>query len=225
MELRMTEITTPRAAMLEAARIAEAQEEYAREKMKTGELSRDSGNRIRTTALKIAAAIRAAAEALSETPQVGELEAYLTRQWAWSKDTFGPALRTRGIIQHITKELREIEADPHDLMEWVDVVILAMDGFWRHGGKPEDLLAIMQAKNLARQWPDWRTLSEHQAIEHDRSAEALPETSAPSNPYPKDSAAYQDREAMIKQVAHLVAWMADEDRVMTQIALTGTEEG
>ena len=104
-----------------------------------------------------------------------DLEAYLHRQWAWSKETFGPALRTKGVIQHITKELREIEAKPHDLSEWVDVIILAMDGFWRHGGKPEDLLPAMQAKqdkNFARNWPDWRTVGEDSAIEHDRSAEA-----------------------------------------------------
>lgn len=104
----------------------------------------------------------------------GDLVSYLHRQWAWSKETFGPALRTKGIVQHITKELREIEAEPHDLAEWVDVIILAMDGFWRHGGKPEGLLPAMQAKqdkNFARTWPDWRTMGEDQAIEHDRSGE------------------------------------------------------
>ena len=103
-----------------------------------------------------------------------DIVSYLHRQWAWSKETFGPALRTKGIVQHITKELREIEAEPHDLAEWVDVIILAMDGFWRHGGKPEDLLPAMQAKqdrNFARTWPDWRTIGEDQAIEHDRSGE------------------------------------------------------
>lgn len=106
----------------------------------------------------------------------GDLISYLERQWAWSKETFGPALRTRGIVQHITKELREIEAEPHDLAEWVDVIILAMDGFWRHGGKPEGLLPAMQAKqdrNFARSWPDWRTMGEDQAIEHDRSGEGV----------------------------------------------------
>ena len=105
-----------------------------------------------------------------------DLEAYLHRQWAWSKETFGPALRTKGVIQHITKELREIETKPHDLSEWVDVIILAMDGFWRHGGKPEDLLPAMQAKqdkNFARTWPDWRLVGEDSAIEHDRSDESV----------------------------------------------------
>jgi uncharacterized NAD(P)/FAD-binding protein YdhS len=81
-------------------------------------------------------------------------------------------VRTGGVIDHIRKELREIEADPHDLSEWVDVVILAMDGFWRHGGKASGLLPALlakQRKNMARTWPDWRTMSENSAIEHDRS--------------------------------------------------------
>ena len=51
------------------------------------------------------------------------------RQWAWSDETFGPDNRTKGIVQHIKKELKEVEKDPQDLEEWVDVMILAMDGF------------------------------------------------------------------------------------------------
>lgn len=107
------------------------------------------------------------------------LETYYRRQIEWSRETFGPALRTKGIIDHIKKELREIEADPHDLSEWVDVVILAMDGFWRHGGNAEDLfkaLTAKQKKNMARTWPDWRTMSEDSAIEHDRSMDEFADT-------------------------------------------------
>lgn len=103
------------------------------------------------------------------------LETYFARQIEWSRETFGPALRTRGVLDHITKELREINADPHDLSEWVDVIILAMDGFWRHGGKASDLFGALlakQHKNMARTWPDWRTMSEDSAIEHDRSKDA-----------------------------------------------------
>lgn len=104
------------------------------------------------------------------------LETYYERQIEWSRETFGPALRTKGIIDHIKKELREIEADPHDLSEWVDVVILAMDGFWRHGGNASDLFSALlakQKKNMARTWPDWRTMSEDTAIEHDRSKDEV----------------------------------------------------
>lgn len=118
-------------------------------------------------------AITAAAPASAAEP----IEAYYARQIEWSKNTFGPSLRTKGVCDHIRKELVEIEADPHDLNEWVDVIILAMDGFWRHGGSPDDLLPRLQSKqvkNFARKWPDWRGMSEDKAIEHDRSADALP---------------------------------------------------
>lgn len=103
------------------------------------------------------------------------IETYYERQIGWSRETFGPALRTMGIIDHIKKELGEIEADPHDLSEWVDVVILAMDGFWRHGGNAGDLfkaLIAKQQKNMDRTWPDWRTMSEDAAFEHDRTKDA-----------------------------------------------------
>lgn len=101
------------------------------------------------------------------------LAGYLRDQWCWSLHTFGPGKRTKGIIQHIRKELTEIEAKPDDLSEWVDVAILAMDGYWRHGGKPEDLMADLlakQEKNFARTWPT--PTSEDEAVEHDRAAEA-----------------------------------------------------
>lgn len=99
---------------------------------------------------------------------------FLARQWAWSRETFGPYLRTKGVIQHITKELVEVEKKPFDLSEWADIIILALDGFWRHGGSPEGLGRILEAKyakNVARTWPDWRTMSSDQAIEHNRSGE------------------------------------------------------
>ncbi|MGO1160406.1 dATP/dGTP pyrophosphohydrolase domain-containing protein [Brucella sp. C7-11G] len=128
-------------------------------------------------------AAKAAAQADYDTRilsaiEAGEtIETYYARQIEWSKKTFGPALRTLGILDHIRKELKEIEAEPHDLSEWIDVVILAMDGFWRHGGTVKDLmprLLAKQQKNMARDWPDWRNMSEDSAIEHDRTKDAAP---------------------------------------------------
>jgi hypothetical protein len=94
---------------------------------------------------------------------------YLIRQWAWSRVTFGIGRRTQGILKHIRKELAEIENKPEDLEEWIDVCILAMDGFWRHGGKPEDFMPMLlakQRKNFARRWPAIQP--EDQATEHIR---------------------------------------------------------
>lgn len=81
---------------------------------------------------------------------------YLREQRKWSSRTFGDGKRTIGITKHIEKELAEIREAPDDLAEWIDVMILALDGYWRHGGTPETLardLSQKQAKNFRRAWP------------------------------------------------------------------------
>lgn len=104
--------------------------------------------------------------------QIFDLVAHLHRQRAFSERIFGPGKRTAGLIDHVRKEIHEIEAEPHDLGEWVDLVLLALDGAWRHGATPERIAAAIdarQTKNEARDWPDWRTQPADRAIEHIRS--------------------------------------------------------
>lgn len=106
-----------------------------------------------------------------ERPIAVDLVAHLRRQHEWSERTFGPGNRTAGVLDHIRKELVEIEENPLDLSEWIDVAILALDGAWRAGYSPEEIagaLLAKQARNEARTWPDWRTQSSDKAIEHDR---------------------------------------------------------
>ena len=88
---------------------------------------------------------RSIGEVLAETEknQRPDLLLMIKRQWLWSRDTFGNGRRTGGVIQHIRKELNEIEQKPDDLEEWVDVIILALDGFWRHGGTLPKLLNVL----------------------------------------------------------------------------------
>lgn len=110
----------------------------------------------------------------AEAPVQFDFAAHLARQSAFSLKTFGPGSRTAGVVDHIRKELKEIEADPGDLKEWVDVVILALDGAWRSGATPEEIISAVvakQTKNEGRTWPDWRTADPTKAIEHDRSGE------------------------------------------------------
>ena len=98
--------------------------------------------------------------------------AHLHRQRAFSARTFGPGARTAGVLDHIRKELREIEAKPDDLSEWIDVVLLACDGAWRAGHTPEQIAEALAAKlahNETREWPDWRTADPDRAIEHVRT--------------------------------------------------------
>lgn len=96
----------------------------------------------------------------------------VARQIEWSLKTFGPGRRTQGLLDHLQKELAEIAAAPTDLKEWVDVIILAMDGAWRAGHTPMDIARALiekQEENRNRQWPDWRTAEPGKAIEHIRS--------------------------------------------------------
>lgn len=101
-----------------------------------------------------------------------DFKTHLERQIAFSEKTFGPGMRTNGVLDHIRKELAEIEKEPADTNEWIDVVILGLDGAWRSGASAEEIIIRLQAKqekNEKRSWPDWRLVGQDQAIEHDRS--------------------------------------------------------
>lgn len=107
-----------------------------------------------------------------------DLVQHLRRQAAFSERTFGPGRRTAGVCDHIRKELKEVSDDARagqpTLDEWVDVILLSLDGAWRSGATPEQIataIAAKQARNESRTWPDWRTAPQDKAIEHDRSAE------------------------------------------------------
>ena len=98
-----------------------------------------------------------------------DLIKHLEKQKTFSEKTFGPVQTAKGIIEHIKKELVEIEENPTDLEEWIDVVLLACDGAWRAGYSPEEIakkLTDKLEKNTNRVWPDWRELSPDSAIEH-----------------------------------------------------------
>lgn len=112
-----------------------------------------------------------------------DLVAHLRRQMAFSRATFGPGERREGVIDHIRKELAEV-AECEDVRaaaeEWVDLVILSLDGLTRalvearpHGwedvpGQAATMIARKQAVNEQRDWPDWRTAALDKAIEHRR---------------------------------------------------------
>lgn len=130
-----------------------------------------------------------------------DMIAHLTRQAAFSRATFGPGPRTKGVIDHVKKELKEIEkvyaandGSPgqapdgrvhYDAAgEWTDVAILGLDGLTRAlwAAFPErnadsiaklavELIVAKQGKNERRDWPDWRTARADAAIEHVRGHE------------------------------------------------------
>lgn len=101
---------------------------------------------------------------------------------AFSRATFGPGERTEGVIDHMTKEFKEILSEDTPggrAEEWVDEVILAIDGLTRALQADDsnksldwvasDAVAMITAKynkNEMRNWPDWRTADPNKAIEH-----------------------------------------------------------
>lgn len=126
-----------------------------------------------------------------------DLKQHLIRQMAFSHATFGPGQRLDGVIDHIRKELIEVKDCGGEADEWVDVVLLALDGLTRrlaYGASDGDrrdprtvaqmacnMIENKQGQNEGRRWPDWRTAEIGKAIEHDRSDEK-----------PKDTARWRD---------------------------------
>lgn len=108
-------------------------------------------------------------EPTDEPSPTFDLIAHLERQREFSLRTFGPGPRTEGVIHHIRKELSEIAQNPKDLFEWVDVILLGLDGAWRAGFTSLAIaaaIAAKQAKNEQRKWPDWRTVDPNKTIGH-----------------------------------------------------------
>lgn len=98
------------------------------------------------------------------------LERHINRQKTFSKRTFGPGERLQGVLDHIRKELVEVEeSHGKDLEEWVDVWLLVIDGMWRQGFSANQIVEAIEAKfqkNLNREWPDWRLEDPNKAITH-----------------------------------------------------------
>jgi len=112
---------------------------------------------------------------IEETDLSFDFVAHIQRQKEFSERTFGPGPRVEAILDHFRKELVEVESDPTDLEEWIDVMMLAIDGAWRSGASPDKIvsaLVLKQIKNEGRKWPDWRSAAPGKAIEHDRSGES-----------------------------------------------------
>lgn len=92
--------------------------------------------------------------------------------YQWNTQAFGPGRRTSGIIDHIRQELDEINKSPGDPEEWVDVLLLALNGLQRldlSGHQIIQHIFAKIAKNARRQWPDWQTRDPEKAINHDRN--------------------------------------------------------
>lgn len=139
--------------------------------------------------------------------------AHLERQAEFSRKTFGPGRRTQGVIDHIKKEPREIGSKPDDIEEWIDVVILALDGAWRAGASPKVIIRTLvakQAKNEARDWPDWRTADPNKAIEHSKPKKRRIYISGPMSGLPEHNfPAFHAEAARLRDLGYDVVNPAD----------------
>lgn len=91
---------------------------------------------------------------------------HLTRQAAFSRATFGPGPRTKGVLDHIGKEMKEVEeaANLKDRKkEWGDIAILGMDGLLR--AVREELEAEMILHNATHAGPPMVVTHDHVAQE------------------------------------------------------------
>ena len=98
---------------------------------------------------------------------------HIRRKNKFSIKTFGPldSDRINSIIDHLKKELIEVENDPYSLEEWIDIIALALDGAHRAGYTPEEVIKCLEEKQEIveqRKYPDWRTCDPNKAIEHIR---------------------------------------------------------
>ena len=98
----------------------------------------------------------------------------ITFQRQWSDDTLGPGKRTAGVLAHIKKEVEEVAKKPTDLSEWIDLIILAIDGATRQGYTGTEVIRAYHAKmmeNTLREWPPIPEggFPEDMAVEHVRS--------------------------------------------------------
>lgn len=67
----------------------------------------------------------------------------LQEQRQFSVATFGPEPRLAGVLDHLEKELAEVQEATGDVMEWADCFLLCIDGSMRAGGDPSNIVAYL----------------------------------------------------------------------------------
>ena len=98
------------------------------------------------------------------------LFSFLNRRARWSNETFGrtvnPAKMVSGILEHIRSEVKEIEIDPFDITETVDLILLAFELANRAGHTPHDLIKAIQAKQVINESRTWLPFVEAMRARH-----------------------------------------------------------
>lgn len=103
-----------------------------------------------------------------------KFETLQAKQRLFSLATFGDTTldRLTRNLNHIKSELHEINEQPSDIEEWADLLLIAIDSFWRTGGIPFRIYN-RELKEIARYYQNIRTIAEH--IERIEQAIELPD--------------------------------------------------
>jgi predicted small metal-binding protein len=95
-------------------------------------------------------------EARLAKAQEQSMRALIAAYRDWNFATFGDEKpRIKRIVEHIRSELKEVLADPYDILEWVDVMLFAWQGALRTGHSPEAIVLRTREKmkkNEGRRW-------------------------------------------------------------------------
>lgn len=145
------------------------------------DLAIDTRNRAQESASNSALAKQAAEEeAAGLRAEVAALrsnsiERFFQAKTAWSAETFGTDYPTEAIARHIELELVEIRENPSDLLEWIDVVMLGFEGYWRNGGASVNLTPDLWRKLEICKQRSYPAPVGDEPAEHVREGEAASE--------------------------------------------------
>jgi len=105
-------------------------------------------------------------------------EELMKQKWKWSIEQFGKGYSYDGLKDHILKEIAELDKEPYDLEEWIDMMFLVTDGAHRvvkmHYPqlKPEEIVAVVrtafQQKLKINRNRKWGKHIPGKAVEHIR---------------------------------------------------------
>ena len=110
--------------------------------------------------------------------ETGTLEEFFAAQAEWSRSVFGadhergPA----GPLKHLAKEVVEAQANPGDLMEYVDCLFLVFDSCRRAGFNLEQLREGCWRKLAINKSRTWQKPTSDEPVEHvrDEARQVMP---------------------------------------------------
>lgn len=100
----------------------------------------------------------------------GKINKYVIDNWLfnrmtnWAEETF-PQRTNHSILTHLRRELDEIEANPDDLTEWADVILLFMHGLRERNFNIAQLVEALEKKFEINKNRKWGTPDEHGVVE------------------------------------------------------------